>query len=86
LNQNRIPKRRKTISRSASEPLSFENTIPTKNADGERSISAADSIEVRKGDKKQASGMESDNPSIVKRFIEKLFPGTNEGTDEGIKE
>ncbi len=25
-------------------------------------------------DKKQASGMESDNPSIVKRFIEKLFP------------
>jgi len=76
----------KTISRSASEPLSFENTIPTKNADGERSISAADSIEVRKGDKKQASGMESDNPSIVKRFIEKLFPGTNEGTDEGIKE
>jgi len=73
-------KEEKTRSKPASASLSFEKIMPAEKANRGQTASVADSVEANKGDENETSGAKSDNPGIVKRFIERFFSGS--GSDE----
>jgi len=73
-------KEEKTRSKPASASLSFEKIMPAEKANRGQTASVANSVEANKGDENETSGAKSDNPGIVKRFIERFFSGS--GSDE----
>jgi len=75
-----LKKEEKTRAKPASASLSFEKTMSADKANRGQTATVANSVEANKGDENETSGAKSDNPGIVKRFIERFFSGL--GSDE----